>query len=297
MELRHLRYFIRAAELLNFTKAAESLYVSQPTLSVQIHQLEQELGAELFSRVGRNVRLTQAGEVFLSRARQAVVELEEGAKEVDGLTGLIRGTLSIAALPLIGSKLVPGWVSTFKERYPNVRMHIRTGTSDDIEARLLAGTIDMGIATAPNHPDLSWSELFKDETVLLASKRHPLAARKAVAIDELRNVPMVTPSERISPSLSLGKFFEQFGIEPNIEMTYDDGHALIELIKKDKYITFLPQWAAIGETEICIISLPPPGIQIIAGALWHHLSPASKAFLEVMKEQVALMPSSAAATR
>jgi LysR family cyn operon transcriptional activator len=287
MELRHLRYFIRAAELLNFTKAAESLYVSQPTLSVQIHQLEQELGCELFARIGRNVRLTEAGEVFLLRARQAVGELEEGAKEVDALTGLIRGSLSVAALPLIGSKLVPSWASMFKERYPNVKLHVRSGTNDDIEARLLNGTVDIGISTAPVHPELTWTELFKDETVLLASKRHPIAAIKVITADDLRNLRMVTPSERISPSHALGKFFEENGIEPKIEMTYDDGNALVELIKKDKYVTFLPRWAATDEPDVCMISLPTPGLHLIAGALWNHLSPASKAFLDLVKEQVA----------
>lgn len=290
MELRHLRYFIRAAELLNFTKAAESLYVSQPTLSVQIHQLEQELGAELFARVGRNVRLTQAGEVFLTRARQAVQELEEGAKEVDALSGLLRGTLSIASLPLIGSKLIPDWVILYKERYPNVRVHARSSTSEDIEGRIIGGSVDLGLATAPIHPELSWEKLFADETVLLVAHSHPLAAKTMLDVDDLRDLPLAVPSERITSSQAIAKYFEGHGIDPKIEMTYDDGHALLEVVKKGKMATCLPRWAALGESQVRAISLPPPGMRIQVGAVWLHLSPAAKAFLELIREEIEKLP-------
>src|SRR5208283_2621408 len=105
MELRHIRYFLRAAELLHFTRAAESLYISQPCLSIHIQQLEEELKTKLFDRVGRNVRLTAAGEILLVRARHVVEELETAGQEIQAVTGLLRGTLTIATIPLFGSRV------------------------------------------------------------------------------------------------------------------------------------------------------------------------------------------------
>lgn len=286
MELRHLRYFIKAAELLNFTKAAEALYVSQPTLSVQVQQLEQELGSPLFARVGRNVRLTEAGQVFLVRAHQAVRELEEGGKEIDALSGLIRGNICIASFPLYGSKLVSGWISTFNEQHPDVHIKVRASTSEDIETGILAGDIDLGFVSLPVvHADINHRALFKDEIVILASKDHEIAKKKTLKAKDLQAVPLAAPSEKISVSQALGKYFEEHSIQPRIDITYDDGHALIELVKKGKFITFLPKWAIKNDPDICILPLPEPGIHFTMGALWSHLSPASQAFLEMVTQE------------
>ena len=95
MELHQLRYFIRAAELLHFTRAAESLYVSQPTLSSHIQQLEKELGCPLFDRVGRRVRLTEAGQLLLDHARKAIREVDVSKEAVAELLGLRRGALRL----------------------------------------------------------------------------------------------------------------------------------------------------------------------------------------------------------
>jgi LysR family cyn operon transcriptional activator len=283
MELRHLRYFIRAAELENFTRAAESLYVSQPTLSVQIHQLEKELGTELFVRSGRNVRLTQAGRVFLNRAQQAVKELEEGGKEVDALSGLIRGNLTVGALPMFGSQLVAHWFAIFNERYPNVNVHGRSAAGEDLEQDVLAGRVDIGFAILPlAHQELIHRELFSEEIVVIASKDHPLAAPgRPLTLDDLHDVPMALPSQRISSSQAMGRFFEQHYIEPISVVTYDDGHALLEIVRKGKFITFLPGWSVRNNSAFVVLPLPGDGIPIKAAAFWTHLSPAAQAFLEI----------------
>lgn len=283
MELRHLRYFIRAAELENFTKAAESLYVSQPTLSVQIHQLEKELGTELFVRSGRNVRLTQAGRVFLQRAQQAVKELEEGGKEVDALSGLIRGNLTVGALPMFGSQLVAHWFAIFNERYPRVNVHGRSASGEDLELDVLAGRVDIGFAINPlMHSELVSRELFTEQIVVIASKNHALVKKNTpLAVDDLRNVPMALPSPRISSSQAMGQYFDEHGIEPISVVTYDDGHALLEIVRKSKFITFLPGWAVRSNPDFVVLQLPGAGIPIKACAFWMHLSPAAQAFLDI----------------
>ncbi len=161
MELRHIRYFIRAAELLHFTHAAESLYISQPTLSTHIQQLEEELGLPLFDRVGRNVRLTEAGKVFLEHAERAVHELDLAQERIADLKGLTSGKLRLSALSTFGQELLPLWISTFHAIYPEIRMEIKTGNSDTIEEDLQSGRIDLALSFIP-----STAELFNSETLL-----------------------------------------------------------------------------------------------------------------------------------
>jgi len=207
VELRHLRYFIKAAELMNFTKAAEALYVSQPTLSVQIHQLEEELGTELFTKVGRNIRLTESGKVFLARALQAVRVIEEGSREVDAIKGILRGHLSIASLPLYGSRLMVSWVSAFNESHPNVNISVKAIPSEDIEEGIIAGTIDLGLTFLPPvHNELSSKQLFKDEIVIVTSTKHELANKKNLVMSDLHRLQMALPSERISATKLLNKY-------------------------------------------------------------------------------------------
>ncbi|MGD9684329.1 MAG: LysR substrate-binding domain-containing protein [Candidatus Obscuribacterales bacterium] len=286
MELRHLRYFIRAAELMNFTRAAESLYVSQPTLSVQIHQLEEELGTELFARAGRSVRLTESGQVFLARARQAVRVLEEGEKEIDALKGLLRGSLNIASLPLYGSRLMVDWIAAFHDRYPLVAIRAVAAPSEDIEKSLLDGSSDIGLSFTPgSHPELSSRDLFEDEAMVIAGAGHKLARKKTISKEDLSSYPLILPSERISATRMISRFFEEQAIRPRIAMTFDDGHAMLELVKRGDFLTILPR-RAVGESpDLRFLRPPAPGLKIQAGALWSHLGPAGAAFLELITDQ------------
>src|ERR1700677_4190657 len=122
MELRHIRYFIRAAEELHFTRAAESLYISQPTLSTHIQQLEEELGVLLFDRIGRNVRLTQAGNVFLPHAQHALQNLNRAKEKIADLKALVSGRIRLGALLTFGQEVLPSWIATFHNAYPQIRV-------------------------------------------------------------------------------------------------------------------------------------------------------------------------------
>ncbi len=283
MELRHLRYFIRAAELLHFTRAAESLYISQPSLSVHIQQLEEELKAKLFVRSGRNVHLTEAGQVLLASARRAVEELEEAGKTIDGLTGLLRGTLMLATVPLYGSTILPPWIYAFSLRHPTVRVRVRATLAEDIESGLIAGDFDLGFSLAPpEHTELNTKELQADQIMLVVSKDHPLAKKEKLLPEDLESVSMALPSHKISSTRLLGTYFETIKISPNIAIEQDDGNALLELVKLGDFVTCLPRFAIKDDPELRFLSLPDPGIQTSIAAMWTQLNPASTAFLEIV---------------
>ncbi len=288
MELRHLRYFIKAAELLNFTKAAEALYVSQPTLSVQIHQLEEELGAELFTRVGRNIRLTEPGKVFLARALQAVRAIEEGSREIEAINGIFRGHLTIGTLPLYGSRLMVAWVSSFNKAHPNVNISVKAIPSEDIEEGIIGGSIDLGLTfLPPTHSELTTNQLFDDEIVIVASTKHEFASKKNLTLSDLTHMQLALPSERISATKLLYKYLEEnkLTVGRNIRMSFDDGHALLEFVKSGDFVTLLPKICIKEDEHIRTFALPKPGLKVCVGALWMHLSPAANVFLDLMTEK------------
>ena len=284
MELRHLKYFMRAAELSHFTRAAESLYISQPSLSVHIQQLEEELKTKLFARVGRNVRLTESGEVLFRHAKRAVDELESAGQEIDAMTGLLQGSLSIASVPLFGSEYLPALVDAFSAKHPSLRIKIRVGEADDIESSLVAGNIDLGFSLTPaEHSEIQVAELVTDRSVMVVAATHPLAKKKKLVAGDLESVPVALPSHKLSSSRPIGAYFEALGVTPNIVVEQDDGHALLNLIKCGRCATFLPRYVVKDDPELAFLQLPEPGIVINFGIMWTQLSPAAGQFLEFVK--------------
>jgi LysR family cyn operon transcriptional activator len=282
VELRHLRYFIRAAELLHFTRAAESLYISQPSLSVHIQQLEEELKTKLFARVGRNVRLTEAGEVLLVRAKHAVDELEAAGQEIQAMTGLLRGNLTLATISLFGSKVLPPWIDAFSLLHPNVHIKVRAQRAEDIESGLLAGTVDLGFSLTPaEHPDINVKVIMSDQIGLVVAKGHPLAKKEKLEVADLMTVSLALPSHKISSSRPMGTYFENIGIAPNVLIEQDDGHALLELVKLGGFATMLPKFTVGDRPNLCVLDLPPPGIVLNIGLMWTQLNAASSAFFEI----------------
>ncbi len=235
--------------------------------------------------MGRSIRLTESGKIFLNRALQAVCELEKGSNEIDALKGLLRGNICIATLPLYGSRLIPDWMKKYNKLHPDVHVTVRALPSEDIEICLLAGTIDLGLSFLPvQSTDISSKNLFNDEIMLVASASHPISAKENLKASDLKDLKMAIPSERISASRKMVPYFEVLGISPKVSMSFDDGHALLELVRQSDFVTLLPKQTVENRKGFCLHCLPSPGIQIELGAVWTHMSPATKAFLDMMTE-------------
>src|SRR5882757_36106 len=137
MELRHLRYFLRIAELSNLTRAAEQVFVTQSTLSHALRQLEDELGTPLFDRVGRSIRLTKAGRLFREYAERAVNEVGRGITALNEVRGLEGGTLNVGVVPAFAFPLVPRVVASFANRHPKVKIVVQNLRSRALEELLV----------------------------------------------------------------------------------------------------------------------------------------------------------------
>src|SRR5256885_10667902 len=152
MEMHQLAYFESVSRHLHFTRAAEELNVAQPSVSQQIRKLESELGAPLFHRMKRHVALTEAGQTFLPHARAVLQRLDEARLEVQELSGLRRGTLSVGAPPSVGTHLLPRALAAFSRRHPGIGLAFREAGSRTLISQLEQGELDMAGVDSPPRP-------------------------------------------------------------------------------------------------------------------------------------------------
>jgi LysR family transcriptional regulator, cyn operon transcriptional activator len=283
MELRHLRYFLRAAELLHFTKAAESLYVSQPALSAQIKQLEDELGVQLFVRVGRNVRLTEAGEVFVAYARQAVQTIEKGEEELAAISGLLRGKLHLASMPEFGGILLPPIIVQFQTDHPSIYVKQTVTTSDNIERGIAAGDFDLGITLLPlEREDLNSILLFNDEIVVAVSSQHALAKQKAVQPSVLNELPVVLGSQQLFHADGV-RFLRENNVQPKVMADFVEATAIFNSVRSGKLASLIPR--TLLPDDLVALPLVGSGPTVRVCVVWSHLSPAAHEFLELIKKR------------
>jgi len=189
MELRQLEYFMAVATHQNFSRAAEHVHVSQPSLSIQIGGLEKELGTRLFDRLGRKVVLTQAGELFQVHAERALREVEQAEQVVHELLGAKRGRLIVGTLSTVNSYLIAPLVSRFKLRFPDIHLQVHAQPSSEIVNGLLANRLDIGICLLPlTHAHVTTIPLFEERLALIAPASMNIGKRRA-RMQDLAQLP------------------------------------------------------------------------------------------------------------
>lgn len=180
MLLRHIRYLLAVAEHRNFTRAAQALHVSQPTLSQQIKQLEDTLGAPLLDRSGRSVSLTDAGQAYVRFARLALQDLEAGTRAMHDVQDLSRGHLRLAMTPTFTAYLIGPLLARFHGLYPGITLSVEELTQDRIEAALGEDLLDIGIGFAGEHgPDIECEALFAEALSVVVRADLPEVNRSA----------------------------------------------------------------------------------------------------------------------
>lgn len=193
MELRVLRYFLLAAREENMTRAAELLHVTQPTLSRQLMQLEQELGTKLFHRGQHSITLTDDGMLLKRRAQELVELADKTAREFAKTEGSLTGELSIGSGETLSMHTLSQWIAAFREENPLVQYNIYSATADEIKDRLEKGILDMGLMVGP--VDISRYEFIrmprKERWGVLVSKASPLASYAHVSPEDLMQTPLL----------------------------------------------------------------------------------------------------------
>ena len=219
MELRQLRYFIRSAELLNFTEAAHALYISQSTLSQQIKQLEDELGMPLFDRIGKRVRITEAGSLFLPYARQTIADSESGRFVINDLKGIKTGELRIGVTYGLSALLTPVLIQ-FSAQYPDVKIIVEFGTSEDLLDKLKSTRVDflLSFLELQDNDMFISQRLYESPLTLVVHPSNPIADKKSVSIKDLKDIPLVLPAKGFHTRHFLNEELAKNNVKPNIKM-------------------------------------------------------------------------------
>ena len=292
MELRHIRYFIRVAELLHFTRAAESLHVSQPTLSTHIQQLEEEIGGPLFDR-GRNLRLTEAGELFLVAARKSYQELELAKEKIWDLRRTVRGSLNIGATYIFSQKLLPGVLAAYATAYPGVHTSVQLGGSHTIEQGILARTMDVGLACMPpGSSEIEFEELFSEDLVLIVTRQHTLAGCAELDVRELEGLSLLLPTTGFRVRRVIDERFTKEKISPKVLMEINDFPALLTMVKTNNVATIGCRGHLGNDPDIQVIPLREAGVPLrlskgLIRSKEMPLSAAVRTFIELTKAQLA----------
>lgn len=192
MDLRRLEVFVKVAELGSFSRAAEALALTQPTVSEHVRALEAELGVQLLDRLGRGAVTTPAGELLLGYARRVLALIGETRQAVDQFQGRMRGTLCVGGSTIPGEYVLPPLVGRFRAKYPEVMISLRIGSSREVCGWVDAGLVEVGLVGAPPvGRAVAGRALMEDEMVVVVGPEHPWVGRPEVSLDELAAEPLV----------------------------------------------------------------------------------------------------------
>lgn len=196
MELHQLRYFLAVARTRNFSRAAEQCRVAQPSLSQQIMKLEGELEERLFERTKREVSLTPAGELFRQHAERVLDEVEQARDKMREVRGLLRGRVTLGALPTIAPYFLPTRLRAFAAKFPGIEVVVHEDTTEQLARALLAKEIDVGLLSLPVERAGLVAEEFFDEDLLVALPAgHALARKRALTLDDLEHEAFILMKE------------------------------------------------------------------------------------------------------
>ncbi|WP_413521069.1 transcriptional regulator CynR [Psychrobacter glacincola] len=285
MILRHIKYFLAVAEHRSFTRAAVSLYVSQPALSQQIKQLEESLEVTLFDRSGRQVKLTHAGEVYAGYAHKALQDLEEGRRALHDVQNLSRGALRIAITPTFTTYLIGPLIKAFHNLYPNITLSIQEMSQEQMEKQLLDDEFDVGIAFAEVHSaEIGTQTLLVETLALVVNKDHPLARHQTIDLQTLSEQSLVLLSHEFVTRGQIEHYCRQHSIKPQVLMEANSLSAVLEIIHHTQLTTLLPSNIVSNRDELIAIALAPSLLQRTAVLLQRkgaYQNAATKAFIHL----------------
>ncbi len=192
MDLRQLEIFVKVAEFGSFSKAAEALYLTQPTVSEHIRTLEDEVGVRLLDRLGRGAAVTRAGQLLLSYAQRILALSREARQAMDGFQGRMSGELLVAASTIPGEYILPAMIGRFKEKYPDISITLLIGDSQAAVDWVAEGRAELGVVGARlSQRGVEYKELIPDEVVVVVPAAHPWHGRKQIMLEELYSEPLL----------------------------------------------------------------------------------------------------------
>ena len=282
------------AEEQNFTRAAQRCFVVQSALSRQIKSLESELGVRLFARTSRKVEVTPAGEAFVQQARLCLQAAERAKTSAAAAHGDIRGALTIGVIPTVTAVDVAAVLGAFRRGYPEVGVHVRTGSSDEFLRRIAAGELDvgfLGLAEGVTPQGVQTRELSRERLVAVLAEGHRLAERRRLRLEDLADEPFVDFPEGSSGREQSDLAFDRAGLRREVSFEVNTADLLTGLVRQGLGAALVaPSVAREAPGCVCIsVSDGPVRVEYLAWDSFNP-SPAAQAFVDSVPTPTANTP-------
>lgn len=293
MELHQLRYAVIIAKHKNFTRAAEEICLSQPSLSQQITKLEEELGVKLFERNTRNVLLTSAGRTFIEHAQHILSEIEQIHHSMQEHTGLLKGKFIIGVIPVVGKLKLSTLITSFQRTHPSLDINIIEGGSNVLFEQLCMSKIDVALLTPPSNQDtdmVDFYPLINDELVLVVHRSHPFTSKGVINLAETENEKFIFANITTGAYGIMMQACHNAGFEPQAACECSHVETVMSLISDGVGIALFSSRVAYSQSnpEIGIVRLinSPSKSTVLATLKRTHQLPAVTVFREFALEWI-----------
>ncbi len=295
MDFGQIDAFVQVSAHNSFSRAAEVLQLTQPSITARIQSLEREVGEELFERGGRGVRLTDAGLAFLPHAERILQTLVEGRDAIGEVRNVQLGSLHLGSALTISTYVLPRILRAFHSSHSGVDVSIRTGRSEQVLAMLQADEVQVGLVRSLFHPEVETVHLYEDEIVLAVNPGHPFAADGTASVEDAASEPIVLFDRGSSYFGLIHGFFRQAGVVPNVAMELDSLEATKRMVEEGLGIALVPLVTIERELEtgslvkVSIVDSPPLKRPISLIYKRHRKRPRTvQAFIDTLAEMYAL---------
>jgi len=249
VELAQLEAFIQVAHHRSFSRAAEALFLTQPSVTARIQSLEREIGERLFERTGRSVTLTDAGIAFMPHAQRALTAVQEGTDAIEAVRHGDIGSLRIGASSSIATYLLPGILKKFRQTRPRIHVYLSTGQTEDIIEAMLSGESHLAVTRLAQHPQVESIHLYNDDLTLVVAPGHPFARKRSVTIAEAGREPFLFFERGSSYHSLIYSMFLRAGVVPESAMELDSMETTKHMVEAGLGVAVLPVVSITRERE------------------------------------------------
>jgi len=288
MQIHQLRYFCAVARTGSFTRAAHQEHLAQPSLSQQIRKLEDELGTKLFDRLGRTVRLTQLGEVFLPRAEAILREVDASKLEIQEMAGSEQGKFVIGAIPTIAPYFLPSCLASFSRKFPRVHIRIAEEVTNELLGLVQQGAIDLALLALPvPATNCVCHELFRERLYAVVPRNHRLASATHLSLTQIENDPFLLLKEGHCFRDNILSACARARVQPSVVFESGQFATILAMVAAGSGVSVVPEMAVEKREGCRFIPLSDDSAYRRVGVLQlkrHFRSRVHRAFLKHLHE-------------